>query len=157
MSLRTNMNHLQAQHQHVTIQRDSLLRLLMQLVIEHGGDSRELVISHQEANKIDLKCYVIDTVPTADGRMAIRYRNTVLNPTVDDAPRPVEPEARSGLALVPALSETIEEEERLNSLTVKIPAPCVCTHSKIRHVGSIGRCGEGTCNCEGYDAAVPVE
>lgn len=144
MSLRQSMQRLQAQAQHVTVQRDSLLRLMMQILIEHGGDAGELVISHEEANKIDLKCYVIDTVPAHDGRMAIRYRNTALYPTIESVP------AKPPLMLVPdpepeaQLSQDQEPPEETTP-------PCSCTHEKTEHIAGIGNCRRGDCFCEGYD------
>ena len=139
------------------MQRENLVRLLMQALVEHG-EAGELIISHEAANALDLRRFVIDTLPMPDGRMAIRRRDTVLQATPGrSGPQLAEAQIESTFEQENRLrAEAIEEEERLNSLDVTIPPPCVCTHSRMRHIAGIGRCGEGVCNCEAYDPAVTV-
>jgi hypothetical protein len=150
MSLKTlqgNMQRLHAENQQLHAVKNNLLRLLMQILIEHGGEAGELEICHLAANTIALERSAIDTlpIPGSAGNMTIRYRDTVLQP-MPNTPRLAEPPK---IALVEPIAEVPEPQEEPE----EIAPPCTgCGHWKMEHIGGIGCCRLGYCACGGYVA-----
>lgn len=135
--IRDQMAILQGQNKQLGMQNENMLRLLMQLLIEHGGAEAELTISHVAANSLALQRSAIDTLPGIGNCMTIRYRDTVLRPTPNVGPVLV--------AAGPVVEEDPEEDAA---------PPCSCTHGKSEHVAGIGNCRLGSCPCGQYDPVV---
>lgn len=133
---------LRVENQRLDMSLKNLMRLVMQILIEHGDETSELTISHMAANSLAMERSTIDTAATADGRMAVRYRDTILEPTPNaGGPRLVAP--------APEPVATAEPEPKEDAAP-----PCSCSHDRTGHLAGIGKCRLGSCLCGGYDPAV---